>query len=101
MTFEIRPFLPQTDLLTWEELVRREPGLLTLLREAQSVRDDKRQPSFCANQVWFRRFKPRLMELVGWYARVQDGVVNTSRAYDIAYRVIYNALPDCRNCWCL
>lgn len=27
--------------------------------------------------------------------------LRTSRAYDVAYKVIYRALPDCRNCVCM
>jgi hypothetical protein len=85
--------------LTWQELVKREPRLRDLLREARAVDDS--DPHFCANEVWYRHFKPALCELVGWDARVQDGVVNSSEAYDIAYDKIYNALPDCKACACL
>jgi hypothetical protein len=85
--------------LTWCELVKREPELRTLFEKAKAVDDS--DPHFCANRVWYRHFKPVLCDLVGWDARVQDGVVNSSEAYDIAYRKIYQALPDCKDCACI
>ena len=85
--------------LTWRELVKREPELRTLLKKAKAVDDS--DPHFCANAVWYQHFKPVLCDLVGWDARVRDGVVNSSEAYDIAYHKIYQALPDCKACACL
>jgi predicted transcriptional regulator with HTH domain len=87
--------------LTWRELVRREPYLRYLLEAARCQKDDPSKPSYCANYVWYTYFKPQLERYVGWFARVKDGVVNTSEAYDLAYEKIYNALPNCRNCNCL
>jgi len=87
--------------LTFEKLCELEPGLLELYRQACAVKDDRRKRSFCANAIWYREFKPVLVQLVGWTARKQDPVLRTSEAYRLAYDTIYHALPDCRNCWCL
>jgi hypothetical protein len=83
---------------TWDELVDAEPRLGQLLAEAQAVKDEG-GPSFCANTIWYRRFKPRLSALVGW-DRKGHPVLGGELAYDVAYRIVYNALPDCRDCLC-
>lgn len=82
-----------------------EPRLLDLYGEAAAIVDDKSKPSFCANTVFYgyhglRGFKRRICALVGWDAESNHpGLVN-SKAYDIAYDTIYEALPYCRNCNC-
>jgi hypothetical protein len=94
--------------LTFEQLCELEPRLLDLLNEARAIKDNRRKRSFCANQVWYgwrghEGFKPRLLDLVG-FRRKHDGSdprLATSRAYDVAYHTIYDALPDCRNCACV
>jgi hypothetical protein len=86
--------------ITWPGLVRAEPRLGALLAEAQAVEDDGSTPSFCANEVWARQFKPRLAKLVGWYAEGEDRMLHTNRAYDLAYARVCNALPACRDCGC-
>lgn len=55
---------------------------------------------FCANRRWCKEFKPRLLKLVGW-ARKDKPELSTTKAYDVAYEVIYGALPACRDCACL
>ena len=85
----------------WDDLVRREPGLAALLREAQSI--SPRHPDFCTNAVWYGYagwpgLKRRLRFLVGWEAMSDDPVLHTCRAWDIAYQQIYDALPGCDRC---
>ncbi len=41
-----------------------------------------------------------MVELVGMCARSDDPDLRTSRAYDTAYRHLYELLPDCRACLC-
>jgi hypothetical protein len=82
--------------MTWEEMVRIEPRLKALYNEAKAVRDDKRKPSFCANAIWFETFKPRLVRLVGCHAEKEP--FRGGKAFTLAYRKVYNALPDCRGC---
>jgi hypothetical protein len=85
----------------WDDLVEREPGLATLLREAQSI--SPKHPDFCTNPVWYGYagwpgLKPRLVRLVGDLACREDPVLYTSHAYDVAYQRIYQALPGCDRC---
>ena len=93
--------------ITWKRLCKLEPRLLDLYERASGIRDDLSKPSFCANNVWYGRrgwpgLKPQLWELVGFGARRwgADPQLWSSLAYDIAYRKVYDALPDCRNCAC-
>lgn len=73
--------------VSWEELVKREPRLDELLREAQKY---KPSPGFCAREVWYgpHGLKRRLRELVGYDRSDDDPVLSTSEAYDVAYRRI-------------
>jgi hypothetical protein len=86
---------------TWHNISRLEPKLAELLKEAQAVTDPGGDPGFCANAVWYDRFKPQLTCLVGWFARCKHFLLTSPEAYDIAYDKIYEALPDCRGCCCL
>lgn len=84
--------------MTFNDLLRLEPGLAALLAEAflyhatASVR-------FCVNAVWYGYpghypgLKQRMCELVGWTSK--DPRLRSSAAYDVAYETIYRALPDC------
>ena len=83
--------------LTWEQLTAVEPRLLDLHNEAKVV--DGSDEHFCANRVWYDRFKPRLLRLVGW--ECDNPKINTERAWDVAYETIYGVLPPCRECSCL
>jgi hypothetical protein len=84
--------------VTWQQLVRREPRLGELLRQARAVRAKGKH--FCANAVWYAQFKPRLCRLVGW-ARRDEPILGTMEAYDVAHETVYEALPGCRDCLCL
>jgi hypothetical protein len=83
-------------LLTFESLAAVEPGLRHLMSEAKRIHS-RGQPDFCANSVWRKAFKPRLVDLVGWGSRNPDPRLHTESAYDIAYKTIYSALPNCRH----
>ena len=83
--------------MTWNEIIKIESSLAALLKEAKKV--DGRDKHFCANKVWYSRFKPRLVYLVGFSARNLE--LRSSQVYDIAYRKIYNVLPPCKECLCL
>ena len=85
----------------WDDLVKREPALATLLREAKSI--SPKHPDFCTNPIWYGYagwpgLKPRLVRLVGDFARCEDPVLHTSHAYDVAYHRIYDTLPGCDRC---
>ena len=83
--------------ITWEEITRIEPELQNLLEEAKAVKAEN--DNFCANKVWVREFKLRLVKLVGYEAKLKS--LQNKEAYDLAYDKIYKELPDCRNCSCL
>lgn len=89
----------------WEKLCEQEPRLVGLYNELLAIEDDKRKRSYCANQIWYGAngwgYKQRLCNLVGWGAKGADKFLRSSTAYDVAYRKLYSALPDCRNCNCM
>src|SRR5262245_44621745 len=92
--------------LTWEQLVRLEPQLLDLLRRARAT--PARGKHFCANARWygygqwrFAGLKPHLLRLVGWQRPDKHPVLSSPEAYDLAYETVYEALPNCKDCWCL
>ena len=86
--------------VTFDELVKLEPKLGSLLEEAKAMK--RASPPFCANAVWYGYrgypgIKPRLIRLVGWNSKNPDSLLHGERAYDVAYQTIYHALPDCRH----
>jgi hypothetical protein len=87
----------------WHQLISYEPRLVELflraVAEVPAVRSDE-NARYCANNAWYMTLKPDLCELVG-YSRRPDLLLGTSKAYDVAYEVIYNILPPCKGCWCL
>lgn len=82
----------------WEALVEVEP-LLEGLREQAKQIEDAGGKSFCANTAWYNKLKPQMVELVGFEASKKQ--LRSMDAYDLAYDVVYNELPDCRNCICM
>lgn len=85
--------------ILWKQISELEPALLSMYNEAASIKDDRKSKRFCANSVWSHDFKPRLVKLVGWDSNVE--LLQSTTAYDVAYRMIYDVLPDCRNCFCV
>jgi len=60
----------------------------------------RKSPRFCANETWYRQFKPRVVALVGFDAKNER--LTNSDAYDVAYQSLYAMLPNCsRNCGCM
>jgi hypothetical protein len=94
-----RDWFQRNRMPTFEALAEIEPRLAELKQEAASVVDDGGK-SFCANRVWYSRFKPRLNSLVGFDRDTGPAVIRSCNAWDLAIRVIYRELPDCRNCSC-
>ncbi len=93
--------------LTFADLCRREPGLAQLAREIRAFTRTPLGDDWCANARWYgygryrgMGYRPRLVELIGWWARSIDPVVRSSRAYEVAYHELYALLPDCRRCLC-
>ena len=85
--------------LTWETLVRLEPGLQILYEDCLAVTAGD-NPHFCANGVWYGALKPRLERLVGWGVQHKSRFLGGEDAYALAYRTCYDVLPPCRDCLC-
>jgi hypothetical protein len=92
--------------MTWNELIKLEPRLLALAKEAAAYKKNAQGKEYvCANDRWYgngqwrdKGIKERLVLLVGWLAERPE--LKTMEAYDVAYEYIYNLLPTCRNCAC-
>jgi hypothetical protein len=84
--------------LTFEQLAELDPSLNVLLRRARN------QSGNCANAAWYgpEGLRKAMTRVVG-HLRTQGGPeeLRTSHAYDVAYRTLYAALPDCDGCNCL
>lgn len=94
--------------LTWGKLTKLEPELImleTMIKREAPTRDDEGERYFCANNVWYEKYKPILLRLIGKYRedklKYNDPYLKTSNAYDTAYTHLYNLLPDCCNCSCI
>lgn len=90
---------------SFDRLAKIEPGLIRLLEQARSVKDDRANPFFCANVIWYGRtyqpgLKRELKTLVGWHRLLGPKELQSEEAYSIAYAVLYEQLPDCRGCGC-
>ncbi len=53
-------------MMTFNQLCELEPELKRLHHLAGMIRDDENGKYFCANDVWYSLFKPKLYNLVGW-----------------------------------
>jgi hypothetical protein len=98
-----RPGKPQP---TFQELLKLEPRLGDLYNMARALHDNK-DPVFCATAIWggfLVGLRPGLRaileSLVGGTSQ-QGGVLRTYEAWEVAYKTIYLAMPECRGrCWC-
>lgn len=86
------------DSITLQQIIQIEPRVGVLLRLARSTHGRKSH-WFCANEVWYELYKPRLEKLVGWEAEID--ALESSEAYGVACEAIYRSLPGCRNCACI
>ncbi len=105
---------PEQSKATWKRAAKLQPRLLDLLKEAGDVQDDPSRRSFCANAIWYGNsrdsgMKDNFVQLVGWHAcfalssgatEADEKFIKSREAYAAAYRVIYEALPPCRDCIC-
>ncbi len=98
---------PGTPRPTFAQLAALEPDLARLEYEIRAWARTPLGDDWCANARWYgygrfrgMGYKPRMVELVGIGARGEDPALHTSAAYDVAYRHLYELLPDCRRCTC-
>ena len=87
---------------TFNDLVKIEPMLGELLNKIKSEK-----PTTCMEECWWTRwyggngnnsYKQDMLELVGWLARVDNPILRSNTAYEIAYNVLSESLPDCKVC---
>jgi hypothetical protein len=83
--------------ITFKKLEALEPGLTDLMQKARFIRSDTEYGD-CLVSIWYMHFKPRIKYLVGFSARKQSEVLRSERAYDVAYKTIYNTLVKCGSC---
>ena len=69
--------------MQFHDLARIEPLLGSLMQEAASTLDTGGD-SFCANRIWYQRFKPRLERLVGWRRGDGPESLKSTDAYGIS-----------------
>jgi hypothetical protein len=84
-------------MITWEEIIELVPELK---QAAQRARESMpcSETGRCQDTVWYDEFKPIVCGFVGW--EVKDKQMNhpelyDHEAYDVAYRGLYNCLPEC------
>jgi len=88
--------------MTFDELKTLEPRLQALEDDIRAVKDDESKPYFCANDLWYKRFKRRLSGLVGWERKIGPETLQTSEAYQVSTWFLWDLLPSCRgSCGCL
>ena len=73
------------------QLVFAEPRLGALLNEVVSINKENKTWHELS-LLWFRDYKRKMHNLVGWYAENENPILHTHTAYDVAYEVLYSAL---------
>jgi hypothetical protein len=83
--------------ITYDQLAALEPELNELLERAEN------HPGNCANQGWYGKdgIRAAMTLTVGHRRILGPEELRTSAAYDICYKHLYSALPDCNGCGCL
>jgi hypothetical protein len=87
---ELRPLATDEELegLTWDRLVELEPRLDPLFH--QCIELHRSVPD--AYATWYRKIKPQLLYLAGWSAENTSPALRSSVAWDIVYKVLFDAL---------
>jgi len=81
--------------ITWEKIIEIEPEINQLYEIAKNENRSDLPEDYCANDVFYNELKPEIMQLAGWYA--EDRRLKSTRAYELVYMKIYDALPYCRH----
>lgn len=82
---------------TWEQIEKLDPSLHVLLRRARN------QKGNCANAAWYGPdgIREAMSAAIGHGRTHGPSELKTSAAYDVAYRTLFAALPNCSGCGCL
>jgi hypothetical protein len=86
-----------TQKLTYEQLTKFDPSLNILLRRARNHAGN------CANAAWYgpEGLRAEMSRVIGHGRTHGPSELKTPQAYDVAYKTLYEALPDCKGCGCL
>jgi hypothetical protein len=82
----------------FDDLCKLDPRLRQL--DADARVEARKRKYRCAARPWYRLVKPQLVWLVGWSRPDKHPVLGSREAYDVAYRHLYEMMPDCRMCSC-
>ena len=78
--------------LTFDDLVALERRLAALEDDILTFRRP-RLSHWTKLRAWYRRFRPRLVKLVGWRSgHARDSILGGSEAYTVAYRHLCDTL---------
>ncbi len=88
-----------TRSLSFEDLCRIEPRLRTLAEDLRKARAEldlemlaEGEDCLRAQDLWFQKFKPRMLKLVGWDAVNAPQELRDSDAYEVAYRALVDII---------
>ncbi|GAN33722.1 MAG: hypothetical protein DYG83_10320 [Candidatus Brocadia sp. AMX2] len=85
--------------LTWETIIAIDPYFDDLLHGIKTIKPGEK---FCANETWYKEYKPIILRRVGYFApNYAPEILKTEKAYDVVYQKLYDALPDCKGCACM
>jgi hypothetical protein len=78
--------------MDFKELCEKEPGLRELEQDIVAFRATKKRLGSCVTEDWYRRFKPRLVQFVGFDAR--GPLLASCECYDTAYQHLCKLLSN-------
>ena len=87
-----------SQISTWQQITTLDPSLSALLRRASNHRGP------CANAAWYgpEGIRKEMTRVIGHLRTHGPLELKTSAAYDVAYKTLYKALPDCDGtCGCI
>lgn len=81
--------------MTFSDCVAIEPRLTQLENDIKAHATRSCDGEYCANVVWYREFKPRMLELVGDYC--ENPMMRGADRYMCCYDHLYKLLPNCKH----
>jgi len=90
------------ELMEFDDLVKIEPRLGILFNKASAEK-----PTTTMDECWWRRwygwyghysYRNEMIKLVGWFSEVENPILRSIAAYELSYKTISDAIPDCRLC---
>jgi len=98
----VRNWTEQRRKIAFDDLAQLEPRLQSHYERARDMRGTRK---FCEVTAWDGHrpaggLKAEVSKLVGWYRPDKEPVLGSDQAYEVAYRHIRLALPECADCEC-